>query len=226
MCTLTYIPLKEKILIGSNRDEIPQRSHCELFQMASGGIYPKEPLKGGTWIYASHHRTLVLLNGAFEKHNLKDNYSKSRGLLLLELTELNSPIAHLKSMDLDRIEPFTLVIIEQDSLEEFRWSGEDRYHKKLHSNKAHIWSSATLYSNEAQWKRADLFKKWIQTTKLHADSLWEFHTKKSDDLEDGIVIKRANGLQTISTTQVIMHRNLNTYSFQYYDHLKNELLQV
>jgi len=40
------------------------------------------------------------------------------------------------------------------------------------------------------------------------------------------VIKRANGPQTISTTQVIMHRNLNTYSFQYYDHLKNELLQV
>ncbi|MEJ0104484.1 MAG: hypothetical protein WDO19_18805 [Bacteroidota bacterium] len=58
---------------------------------------------------------------------------------------------------LDEIEPFTLVIWEADELFECRWDGDKKYAKHLDKHVPHIWSSATLYNDEAIIKRKEWF---------------------------------------------------------------------
>lgn len=224
MCTLTYIPLKEHRLICSNRDEITQRSQCELIKTNSGLIYPKEPLKGGSWICSDKKRVLVLLNGAFKKHQPDSKYTKSRGLLLLELSETENPIQLLESMNLTNVEPFTLVLIETNTINEARWTGVELFCKSINPKEAHIWSSSSLYTEDAIKMRANLFKKYLESEELTKESQWNFHTQKTDDLENGIVMKRIKGPQTISTTQILFGDQLN--EFKYYDHIKDELIQL
>jgi uncharacterized protein with NRDE domain len=48
MCTVTYFPLKDKIILTSNRDEKPNRSAQEIHS-ENGIFYPKDPAKNGTW---------------------------------------------------------------------------------------------------------------------------------------------------------------------------------
>jgi hypothetical protein len=224
MCTLTYIPLKEHRLICSNRDEITQRSQCELIKTNSGLIYPKEPLKGGSWICSDKKRVLVLLNGAFKKHQPDSKYTKSRGLLLLELSETENPIQLLESMNLTNVEPFTLVLIETNTINEARWTGVELFCKSINPKEAHIWSSSSLYTEDAIKMRANLFKKYLESKELTKESQWFFHTQKSDDLENGIVMKRDLGPQTISTTQILFGDDLK--EFKYFDHIKDELIQL
>jgi hypothetical protein len=224
MCTLTYIPLKEHRLICSNRDEITQRSQCELIKTNSGLIYPKEPLKGGSWICSDKKRVLVLLNGAFKKHQPDSKYTKSRGLLLLELSETENPIQLLESMNLTNVEPFTLVLIETNTINEARWTGVELFCKSINPKEAHIWSSSSLYTEDAIKMRANLFKKYLESKELTKESQWFFHTQKSDDLENGIVMKRDLGPQTISTTQILFGDDLK--EFKYFDHIKDELIKL
>jgi hypothetical protein len=224
MCTLTYIPLKEHRLICSNRDEITQRSQCELIKTNSGLIYPKEPLKGGSWICSDKKRVLVLLNGAFKKHQPDSKYTKSRGLLLLELSETENPIQLLESMNLTNVEPFTLVLIETNTINEARWTGVELFCKSINPKEAHIWSSSSLYTEDAIKMRANLFKKYLESKELTKESQWFFHTQKSDDLENGLVMKRDLGPQTISTTQILFGDDLK--EFKYFDHIKDELIQL
>ncbi|NVJ63333.1 MAG: NRDE family protein [Flavobacteriaceae bacterium] len=224
MCTLTYIPLKEHRLICSNRDEIAQRSQCELTRTDTGLIYPREPLKGGSWICSDNKRVLVLLNGAFKKHQPNSKYTKSRGLLLLELSETENPIQLLESMNLTNVEPFTLVLIETNTINEARWTGVELFCKSINPKEAHIWSSSSLYTEDAIKMRANLFKKYLESKELTKESQWFFHTQKSDDLENGIVMKRDLGPQTISTTQILFGDDLK--EFKYFDHIKDELIQL
>ena len=74
MCTVTFIPTKEKYFITSNRDEknIRKQGYCPcriLRSIKRKLIFPKDGDAGGTWI-ALHENgnAAVLLNGAFEKH--------------------------------------------------------------------------------------------------------------------------------------------------------------
>ncbi len=224
MCTLTYIPLKDYRLICSNRDELAERSQCELIKTNSGLIYPKEPLKGGSWICSDKKRVLVLLNGAFKKHQPDSKYTKSRGLLLLELSETENPIQLLESMDLTNVEPFTLVLIETNTINEARWTGVELFCKSINPKEAHIWSSCSLYTEDAIKMRANLFKNYLESKELTKESQWFFHTQKSDDLENGIVMKRDLGPQTISTTQILFGDDLK--EFKYFDHIKDELIQL
>ena len=68
MCTVTYFPLKDIIILTSTRDEKPHRSAQEI-HTENGVFYPKDAAKKGTWFIVSESRNvIILLNGAFENH--------------------------------------------------------------------------------------------------------------------------------------------------------------
>src|SRR5258706_5870429 len=129
MCTVTFIPGKEKVYLTSNRDEKHGRSPAvppQGYDFISGKIYfPKDGTAGGTW-FAVHENgnIIVVLNGIFKFHEPAPPYRKSRGLIVLELLEHESPFNVFRSISLDEIEPFTLVIWEEDELFECRWDGD------------------------------------------------------------------------------------------------------
>lgn len=150
MCTVTYFPLKNKIVLTSNRDEKPNRSAQEIHR-EKGIFYPKDATKNGTWFAVSENgNVIILLNGAFENHQRKTEYKKSRGLIVLDLIKEENIFNALQYIDLQNIEPFTLVIFQEKQLAEFRWDGTEKHLKILDNSRSYIWSSATLYDKSTK----------------------------------------------------------------------------
>jgi hypothetical protein len=231
MCTVTYFPLKNKIVLTSNRDEKPNRSAQEIHQ-EKGIFYPKDATKNGTWFAVSENgNSIILLNGAFENHQRETEYRKSRGLIVLDLISRKDIFKSIKLIDLENIEPFTLVVFQENQLAEFRWDGAEKHFKILNSNLPYIWSSATLYDDTARKKREQIFQEFLQNEKISEETIWDFHHQKTNDLENGITIKRQNTIQTISTTQLVIsnkmtlkhHDRLNEYSNPEKIFLNNEI---
>lgn len=163
MCTVTYFPLKDKIILTSNRDEKPNRSAQEIHS-ENGIFYPKDPAKNGTWFAVTKSgNAIVLLNGAFKNHQRKADYRKSRGIIVLDLINKENVFKSLELIDLENIEPFTLVVFQKNELAEFRWDGTEKHFKKLDIHQPYIWSSATLYNDEAQEKGNKFLKNFWKT---------------------------------------------------------------
>ncbi|MBP7356862.1 MAG: NRDE family protein [Cloacibacterium sp.] len=231
MCTVTYFLLKDKIVLTSNRDEKPNRSAQKIYT-ENNIFYPKDATKNGTWFAVSKNRNaIVLLNGAFENHQKIADYQRSRGLIVLDLIVEENIFKSVHSIDLDNIEPFTLIILQEQNLAEFRWDGTQKHFEILDASLPYIWSSATLYDAKAQEKRKTIFQKFLENETVSEESIWNFHHKKTDDLENGITMKRQNTIQTISTTQLLIsdemtlrhHNRLDKFSKPEKFFLNNEI---
>jgi len=139
--------------------------------------YPKDPQAGGTWIMLKENgAAAVLLNGGFERHLRRPPYRKSRGLVMLEIAGAANPIAYFQDVDLDAIEPFTLILYNNSTLHRCIWDGDGKHISELIATKPHIWSSSTLYDRSMQLWREDQLKKWLAKTKEPTrDAVLDFH---------------------------------------------------
>ncbi len=211
-------------MITSNRDEHAGRANAAApeFQLQKNKkiIFPKDAKAGGTWFVAGENGMVaVLLNGAFKTHIAKPPYRKSRGLILLDFFEADTPLVFFKEMDLHNIEPFTIILYQTKTLHELRWDGNCKYEKPLNPSGNYIWSSATLYTADVIELREDLFDRFIHAgKKITADLVREFHAGHNNDQENGFVINRQTGMKTFSITQA----TVNTGRI---DFLHNDLLQ-
>jgi uncharacterized protein with NRDE domain len=214
MCTVSFVNAHGKIIITSNRDEkilrpnaIEPRNYCLNNKKI---IFPKDQKAGGTW-YAidEHSNVLVLLNGADEKHVLKASYRKSRGLIVLELIGSQSPITAWESIDLNKIEPFTLVLFENQKLYQLRWNEIEKETKELDTNESHIWSSSTLYPSKIREKRTSWFHTFLdKKPEVNEEELFHFHRyTEEENTEHGLVINRNDVLKTLSITQTVIEKN-------------------
>lgn len=214
MCTVSFVISKGKTIITSNRDEkIVRESAIEPKSYLINNkniIFPKDAKAGGTWYAVKEDGVvLVLLNGAAEKHVLKPSYRKSRGLIVLDLISSNSPIVEWENIDLLDIEPFTLVLYQNECLYQLRWNEIEKETILLDTSKRHIWSSATLYSYEIREKRAQWFSTFINSkSEFSAEELLNFHRYTEEkNQENGLVINRNDLLKTLSITQAVLNKN-------------------
>lgn len=214
MCTVSFVNANGKIIITSNRDEKTLRPNAiepkEYSVNNKKIIFPKDKKAGGTWFAIDEHSTvLVLLNGADEKHTIKESYRKSRGLIVLELISSESAFEEWNKIDLENIEPFTLVLFENQKLYQLRWNEIQKSTIELDSNQSHIWSSSTLYLLEIREKRASWFYTFLDIRpEVNADELFNFHRyTEEENTEHGLVINRNDNLKTLSITQTVIENN-------------------
>jgi hypothetical protein len=208
MCTVSFVPTPNGIIITSNRDEDNRRSAIPPVLEKYDGFelaYPKDPKSGGTWIAIKNAGTVgVLLNGAFENHVKKNRYAYSRGLILMKILKEDDPEKAFDELDLKDVENFTLVLYTAKKLISYVWDGETK-HKEIKDHQLpHIWSSATLYPKNIRLEREKWFSHWLATSKNFAQSdVINFHKNTGkDDVANGLVMKRENHLQTVSITSV------------------------
>ena len=211
MCTLTFVPTSDGIIITSNRDEHDSRGNT-LFPVEKeiNGltvVFPQDPKAGGTWIACGLDQSVaVLLNGAFNKHKHKPPYRKSRGLVLLDLFNYKSLEAFSHNYDLEGIEPFTIVFYKKNSnstLEELRWDGLKIHLVVFDVNQPHIWSSASLYSPDIILERQHWFAEMLETKNISPSKLLHFHEfGGKSDAENNFKMDRGRGLRTISISQI------------------------
>ena len=224
MCTVSFVSAKNSVIITSNRDEHIRRERAAPpdFHLLKEKkiIFPRDAKAGGTWFAAaSNGAVAVLLNGAFVKHIAIPPYRKSRGLILLEIIESDKPLDFFRELDLDNIEPFTVVLYQPGGLHELRWNGDEKFEKLLDCSGNYIWSSSTLYADEIIEQRKNLFDRFITGEKnITADLIHDFHGYNHDDDENGFVISRQTGMKTFSITQAIVKADNIKF-------LHNDLLQ-
>ncbi len=210
MCTVSFIASKGKVFLTSNRDEHESRPSAfapvESYINDVKVVYPKDPKAGGTWFAVNEFGTVtVLLNGAFDYHKSTGNYRKSRGLIVLDVIGSKTPLEDIKTINLNQIEPFTLVLFVDGTLFELRWDGQEKYLKQLATDTPYIWSSATLYTKEVMQERENAFTRFLDTKPLPTgDAIIAFHSNKTEDQENGFIIDRGTGLKTFSVTQALL----------------------
>ncbi|CCG53622.1 Protein of unknown function [Flavobacterium indicum GPTSA100-9 = DSM 17447] len=229
MCTVSFIPLKDGYILTSNRDEKIYRQTAAPQVFTENGIkllYPKDEKAGGSWIVAREDGvTIVLLNGAFVNHHKKTNYSKSRGIILMEIIQAKFPLLHFLEMNLDNVEPFTLVIFQYKILTEVKWDGLEKHTFDKSIKKPHIWSSATLYNRNQKIKRKQWFEDFCKyNNPLSTDKVLSFHTNTQiTNTEYGLVINREDKTRTVSITQLLLKNN--KLEMTYIDRLTNTIIE-
>jgi hypothetical protein len=203
MCTVTYIPqARNSFILTSNRDEdVTRPAALPVGKYLVGGqtvYFPKDPKAGGTWIASgSGGFTVCLLNGAFEPHEPKNTYKKSRGLVLLDFFNYASQYDFIAQYDFSGIEPFTLIFVHHrrndTGLCELRWDGQTVQHINRDASLPHIWSSVTLYSHTVIKQRETWFNEWIkQNNHITKESVLTFHRfGGTGDRENDLVMSRS-----------------------------------
>lgn len=214
MCTVSYVTTNGKTVITSNRDEkvirpsaIEPKKHIINKKKI---VFPQDPKGGGTWFAVDELGTiLVLLNGANEKHKKNIPYRKSRGMIVLNLISSLSPKDFWGKINLDSIEPFTLVLFQEKELYQLRWNGMDKESIVFDIKKNHVWSSVTLYSKKIRKNRDDWFHSFLDSKPTISESeILHFHRyTEKENTKNGLVINRNNELKTLSITQTVVEKN-------------------
>ena len=210
MCTVSFVSSNDKIILTSNRDETVLRPAIPPQWYVVNGkeiLFPKDTKAGGTW-FASDKKanTIVLLNGAAEKHKHLFTYRKSRGIIVLDLIGSESPIKSWHEIDLNSVEPFTIVLFEHQKLYQLRWNGFEKETVSLETNKKYVWSSSTLYPNDIRQQRSNWFYSFLETKPNVTEAeMFHFHRYTEEgNSENGLVINRNENLQTLSITQLVL----------------------
>ncbi len=232
MCTVTYLPQERGFVFTSNRDEHFSRSKTVFpFEKRIGKhsfYFPQDPLAFGTWIAINKNSLVCLLNGGFTKHKHLPPYRKSRGIIVLERFNYDSFDSFVETIDLNQIEPFTMISIIWDKpiepiLQEFIWDGETKNLSQKNSKEKQIWSSSTLYEEKIREERNEIFERLSPTSAYEA---LDFHLSSGKELgeENRFKMSRPNGVKTISTSQIIVDRNGLTMN--YYNHEENAKTKI
>jgi hypothetical protein len=237
VCTVSFIPVREKYFITSNRDEKYTRKKALLPALYNYNehklIFPRDADKGGTWIAMKENGdAAVLLNGAFLQHFSQPFYRMSRGLLLLDVLATDNPSQTLASINLQGIEPFTMVLFEKGCLYEIRWDGNERYCKQLPSHRPHIWSSATLYDGLVINKRERWFASFLNRHPVPTQKdVLNFHRFSGHgDAKNDMLMDREGVYSTVSITSILLTADRGCMKYidlkrQQEDEIKIELLQ-
>ena len=226
MCTVTYINNKGTRYFTSNRDEnrlrppalMPQTNLRNSVQL----IYPADAHAGGSWFAITEKRTVaVLLNGAFEKHIPVYPYRISRGIVLLDIASGEKSGLNFQKMNLEKVEPFTIILFEEHNLNQLVWDGNKKHTIPLDSTCNYIWSSVTLYDNNTREKRNKHFDEFMDSSiEKNTGSIIDFHSHYDRDAENGFFIKRENGIHTQSITQAVLLQS--HIEFSHYDMLTTQ----
>lgn len=214
MCTVSFVCSNDTIIITSNRDEKVLRTSAieprNYLINNKNILFPKDPKAGGTWYAINENGTvLVLLNGASEKHKVILPYRKSRGIIVLDLISSENVLNQWKEIDLDAIEPFTLVLYQYNKLYQLRWDGVQKETTDLEVSQNHVWSSATLYPKEVRETRSKWFYNFLEARPvITPEEMLNFHRYTEEgNLENGLVINRNDEMKTLSITQSVIKKD-------------------
>jgi hypothetical protein len=214
MCTVTLIPKgTNDFVLTSNRDEAPNRITLspEFYDIHETKLlFPKDEFAGGSWIGISEKkRVLCVLNGGFEIHKRKESYRQSRGVVLKDLLVADNLSKAIEDYNLDHIEPFTLVIVDWNSIMEFKelvWDGTKKYFRNL-PLEPKIWSSSTLYNAQMKKERLQWFTDFKKENDLSQKAIMRFHQSAGKgNLYFGVIMDRIF-VKTTSITQIAKTNN-------------------
>ncbi|MFM2387807.1 MAG: hypothetical protein RL660_2564 [Bacteroidota bacterium] len=220
MCTVTYIPKAQGYVLTHNRDEKLTRAQAYQPQVQDDILCPIDADAKGTWVGLGKDGTAVcLLNGAFVPHIVAGSYARSRGTVVLDLLAQPDVLEAIKAIELSGVEPFTVIVIHNNTLLQLRWDGSAKHIATLPIDQAQIWSSCTLYDATMHAKRIDWFNSFLKSENA-VDNILTFHqTQQENDAEVAVLMQRPL-VHTVSTTCISVDHEEKTLI--YIDHVNKQ----
>lgn len=212
MCILSiYSNRNGDFILTQNRDENIFRPTSDSIQTRE--IYgekftgPVDLISGGTWIYHTDNYVVCVLNGALKKHKHLPPYRMSRGLVILELLKYESPKSFFENIDLNEIEPFTMVIVELKSNSKFIlvWDGQEKFIDDVSNELLIAKSSSTLYDFEAKNNHLEQFK---NLKNINSENIVNIHNQLKMNKNEVY-----SNVQTTSITQIIFQNSIIKLNF-------------
>jgi hypothetical protein len=234
MCTLTYIPgFSKGFLLAHNRDERIDRPMATppLTRRITGRnvMYPVDPEGKGTWIgISSDGRVASLLNGGTKKHERTPPYKHSRGLVIPAYFSFPDMVEFSGAYGFSGLEPFTLVVIEQEKIFVLVWENESITLTEKNGRLPHIFFSRALYPGSSLESRTNDFLKWYMNNRnagekdiLNYNLTQKFESDHIASFDTGNHI-----LKTVTVSVISCGKNMTR--FLYYDalndvHLSNSI---
>jgi hypothetical protein len=206
MCILSiYSKPNGDFILTQNRDESYLRPTSDeiLTREFEGQKFtgPIDLVSNGTWMYYTDDYAVCILNGEYKKHSHQPPYRKSRGLILLDFLQYTSVEEFVNEIDLEGIEPFTMVMVHRKSPERkiLVWDEKEKFLED-HSDKVLIVrSSSTLYDSSEKEFHLNEFEnlELVNSTEIF---------QKHDELKMHPNQKYPT-VQTTSITQIIQAKN-------------------
>ncbi len=210
MCLLSYYPSSKSgdgPVLTSNRDisiRRPTADSIKEYEYKGKTVAFPRDYKGGSWMAYDRSRMIFLLNGHKINHHSRDNYARSRGLVLLDLFIAPDVLATWESsFDLDGIEPFTIVYVTADGLYELGWDENRKYTTSLSTKEAHMWMSSTLYTEEDKQRIQKEFQNIKNPTSM---DLMDFN-EKNNYAAIKLPIDKIEVVETVCTYQLLKAEN-------------------
>lgn len=207
MCIVSFYKVNNQVLLTHNRDESIHRPSSSVVEERIFGnqsyFSPVDQEKQGTWIFYSSQYVACILNGGKTKPAaLKNEYKKSRGIVLLELLNYKSVEEFVQNQDLKGIAPFTIVVYDRKNEKTFLlfWDENTLEINDLTNQDFVFRASSTLYSLD---KMIELEKKFPTFNTIRVDEIFKLH--ESVKMKDGDV---EDGKATTSITQIFVEQEL------------------
>jgi hypothetical protein len=123
-------------------------------------------------------------------------------LILLDLLSSENPTAAFNTIQLDGVEPFTVVFWVGHSLHEGIWDGTQKYFSEKNKEIPHLWSSVTLYDQVTRARRRIWFDQWLELNKTpDLEDVLHFHQFTGDgDVQNDLQMNRNGEMLTVSIT--------------------------
>lgn len=210
MCILSLLRSNEGFILTHNRDEDIQRKTSQtLFTKRMEGVeatYPVDIQSKGTWILTSEKFTTAILNGADHLHKRNPPYRHSRGIFPFFLLQYKFVNDYFENLDCSGIEPFTQIILKNDSLDlhEIKWNGKEKKIRKI-EDEFYVTSSATLYNTEEKEQHKSILK---QKQFFETDNLARMHHALQWTFKPELPF-----IKTTSITQVVRNSEFKSMKF-------------
>ena len=179
MCTVTYVPIEGGFVFTSNRDEDPKRSAQKIVEDKRGEVmltFPQDEGAHGTWFaFSDADQFACILNGAFEPHLRKEQYTMSRGMMALAFFDYENIDAFIDTFAFEGMEPFTLILYSKGDFREIKWDETDVHLRILPTDQIHLWSSSTLYTQDWWIDRSICFKEFINRQQPDQKGIMSYH---------------------------------------------------
>jgi hypothetical protein len=225
MCTVIYIPTPTGFLLSSNRDENFARKEAKppaIYKLQTKEVLmPVDAEAGGTWIAVTNNwEALVLFNGGFIAHQKKNNYRLSRGIIFNQLLAAIDTMAEWGLVDLQNIEPFSMIMINQSVCNRLVWDGVKKHSIPFDRGNSYIWSSATLYTEQVIQQRTEVFNNWRgEQVEISPAQLSIFlQSAMKEDTQNRYVMNRDGVTGTVSISIIEYRREKAIF---YYDSLRH-----
>ena len=211
MCTVSFVPTNTECIFTFNRDEHIGRTTPIFDAQKNVGFkniyYAKDVKAGGTWFVVDDEGSIAMLfNGEFIKHDKANSYTKSRGIILLELFACIDCLIAFEQYNFLGVEPFSIILFQKNILYRLVWNGISKSIIILPTNQHHIFSSATLYGHTVAQNRKQWLLNYLAKNKnIDKDVLINLHKNTNiDDKENGLIINRNNITCTLSISQAVI----------------------